>query len=329
MTTNYFLIILLSTYLAGVVFIFLLKKFALKFKLLVHRGMPLIGGMSIGLSFGLIYFLGSVSRGFLSRETLGIIFSSGIMLIFGIVDDLRELTIANKFLVQIIAISLLIFFGIRTKIVYIGDTLNIIITFIWMLGITNAFNHLDILDGLAAGIAAIVSLALFIICIINSDFATAILALALTGAALSFLSYNLPPARIYMGNSGSHFLGFVLAATALVISYAPMQRKIALLSPLLVLGFPVFDTAFLILMRIIKKSLPFKKSNDHLVLKFMALGYSKKKSLSIMLILTLFFSSCGILVSQVSNLFGAAIVFFVALVSVFVINKMSRVIVYD
>jgi UDP-GlcNAc:undecaprenyl-phosphate GlcNAc-1-phosphate transferase len=326
MQTEYFLTILLSSCLAGVGFIFILNKLALRFKLLIHRqGVFLIGGISMGLSFGLVSFFGSIPGGFLSREMLVIIFSSGIMLIFGVVDDLRELSIANKFLAQIIVTSLLVLFGIRAQIVHFGNALNIIITFLWVLGITNAFNHLDILDGLAAGIAVIVSLALFVICVLNNDFATAILTLALTGAALSFLIYNLPPARLYMGNSGSHFLGFVLSAIALVISYAPMQRKIALLSPLLVLGFPVFDTAFLILMRTIKKSLPFKKSNDHLALKIIALGYSKKKSLLIMLILTLFFSLCGIFVSQVSNLFGIIIVFLVALVSLLVIRKMSGV----
>jgi len=128
-----------------------------------------------------------------------------------------------------------------------------------------------------------------------------------------------------MGNSGSHFLGFVLAAIALVISYAPLERKIALFSPLLILGLPIFDTAFLISMRIIKKSLPFKKSNDHLALRFLALGYSRKKTLLIMLTLCLFFSLCGILVSLVSNLSGITIIVFVGLVSLALTKKMSRV----
>ena len=289
------------------------------------QGIPLIGGIAMGLSFiftCLLWF--SLHKG-LSQEARGIIVTSFIMLIFGAIDDRRELSVLAKFLVQIIATSLLIFFGIRTQIVYIGNLSNIIITFIWVLGITNAFNHLDVIDGLAAGTAIIVSLAFFIISLSNGDIKTAILSLSLAMAALSFLIYNFPPARIYMGNSGSHFLGFVLAAIALVISYAPLERKIALFSPLLILGLPIFDTAFLISMRIIKKSLPFKKSNDHLALRFLALGYSRKKTLLIMLTLCLFFSLCGILVSLVSNLSGITIIVFVGLVSLALTKKMSRV----
>jgi len=327
MLINYFLIVL-SSFLGVMVFIPLLRNLAVKYKILIPQGMPLVGGIAMGLSFVftcLLWF--SLHKG-LSQEARGIIVTSFIMLIFGAIDDRRELSVLAKFLVQIIAISLLIFFGIRTQIVYIGNILNIIITFIWVLGISNAFNHLDIIDGLAAGTAIIVSLAFFIISFLHGDMETIILTLGLMGAVFSFLIYNFPPAKVYMGNSGSHFLGFTLATIALVISYAPLQRKIALFSPLLVLGFPIFDTAFLILMRIIKKSLPFKKSNDHLVLRFIALGYSKKRALLIMLVLSIFFSLCGILVSQVSNLFGTVIVIFVVLVSLLLINKMRKVVVY-
>jgi len=279
----------------------------------------------MGLSFILSCLVGFSLYGGFSPQVRGIIIASSIMLIFGIIDDWRELSILTKFLVQIIATSLLIFFGVRTQIVYIGNITNIIITFIWMLGMINAFNHLDVIDGLAAGTAIIVSLTLFTISILNGDIKTAILSLSLACASFGFLIYNLPPARIYMGNSGSHFLGFTLAALALIISYAPLERKVALLSPILILGLPIFDTAFLISTRIIKKRLPFKKSNDHLALRFLALGYSKKKSLLIMLTSCLFFSLCGILASQVSNPFGIVIITFVVLLSLILTKKMVKV----
>ena len=128
-----------------------------------------------------------------------------------------------------------------------------------------------------------------------------------------------------MGNSGSHFLGFALAAIALIISYAPLERKIALLSPVLILGLPIFDTAFLILARIIKKSLPFKKSNDHLALRFLALGYSKKKALLTMLALCLFFSISGVWLSQVPNIFGFGIIGFLILMSLALTLKVNKV----
>ena len=318
-------LIALSGILLGVFFINLFKKFSLSHNLLIAKGMPLIGGIGLGLSFLLISLSIFFTYQSLSREVIGLIVSSSLMLAFGVIDDLKELSIWAKFLVQIIAASLLIFFGIRTHIVYIGNTLNIIITLIWVLGITNAFNHLDVMDGVASGTAIIVSFAFFIISVLNGDTRTAILSLILAGVVFSFFLYNFPPAKVYMGNSGSHFLGFILAGIALMLSYAPLERKLALLSPILILGFPIFDTVFLILARIMKKNLPFKKSNDHLTFRFLALGYSKKKTLLTMLGLCLFFSVSGVLLSQVSNLFGMAIIGFLILISLTLTIKVSKV----
>jgi UDP-GlcNAc:undecaprenyl-phosphate GlcNAc-1-phosphate transferase len=261
----------------------------------------------------------------LLQEIKGIIIASFIMLVFGIIDDWRELSILAKFLVQIIATTLMIAFGVRTQIAYIGNLANIIITFIWVLGISNAFNHLDVIDGLASGTAIIVSCAFFIISFLGGDIKNVILVLALSGAIFSFFIYNLPPAKIYMGNSGSHFLGFVLAAIALAISYAPLERKVALLSPLLILGFPIFDTVFLILMRLKQGRSVFKKSNDHLALRFLKMGYSKVKTLKAMLSLCLFFCLCGIVVSQVSNQWGITTIAFVVLVIFVLTKKMGKI----
>ncbi len=324
MLINYILVIL-SSFFTGIIFVFLLRKFSSRYNVLIYQKVPLIGGIAMGLSFIFACLVGFLFYGNFSQEARGIAVASFIMLIFGVIDDWRELSILAKFLAQIIATSLLILFGIRTQIVYIGNLANIIITFIWVLGISNAFNHLDVIDGLAAGTALIVSLAFFIISVLNGDIENVILALALSSAIFSFLIYNLPPAKIYMGNSGSHFLGFILAAIALAISYAPLERKIALLSPLFILGLPIYDTVFLIWARAIKKKLPFKKSNDHLALRFLILGYSKNKTLLTMLTLCLFFSICGILISQLSNLFGIIIIACAVLVSFILTNRMNKV----
>jgi UDP-GlcNAc:undecaprenyl-phosphate GlcNAc-1-phosphate transferase len=326
MSINY-LFIFLSGFLLNLVFIFLFKRISSKYSLLIYQGIPLIGGIAIALSFVLSCSLGFFLLGRLPEEAIGIIIASLIIFIFGVIDDWRELSIVAKFLFQVMATLLLVIFGVKTQIAHIGNPLNIMITFVWVLGITNAFNHLDIMDGLAAGTAAIVGSALFAICLLNGDINMAILSLAVTTISISFLIYNFPPARIYMGNSGSHFLGFVLAAIALAISYAPLERKIALLSPLLILGFPIFDTTFIILMRINKKRLPFKKTNDHLALRFLALGHSKKKVLSVMLALCLFFALCGVAVSQVPNLSGIIIIAFLVLVTLALAMRLSKVIV--
>lgn len=329
MKTNlYFALIPLSAFLLSLSFTIIFKRVSLKLKILAVQRIPLVGGMAIVMSFISVSLLSFLFCHNLSKEIIGIITASAIMVGFELVDDWRELSVMAKLVVQIIAASFLVIFGVRTQIVYIGNLLNIIITFIWIVGITNAFNHLDIMDGLAGGTAAIIGLGLFIIAALNADITSVILSLALSGAVLGFLIHNFPPAKVYMGNSGSHFLGFVLAVIALLISYAPLERKIALFSPLIVLGLPIIDTVFLILIRISKNKLPFKKTNDHLALRFLALNYSKKKTLAIMFSWCLFFCLCGVIVSRVPNFLGIGIIF-IAVLAGFILMKESRKIVID
>lgn len=310
---------------AVTIFLLPLKKAALKRRLLVSQGVPLVGGLAIGLVFLLIILFGFLLHGGLPSEIGGIMAASFLMLIFGAIDDLRELSVVVKLSAQLIAASFLIFLGVRTQIIHIGGPANIIITLAWILAITNAFNHLDVTDGVAGSTALIAALAFFAVAVLNRDIHTAILSLSLSGALVGFLIFNFPPAKVYMGNSGSHFLGFVLSAVALLISYAPVERKVALISPLLILGFPIFDTAFLVFLRIGKNKLPFKKSNDHLALRFLAAGYSKKKTLFTMACLSLFFSLCGVLLSRLPDMPGIAIIVIIVLLSLGLARKMGRV----
>ena len=317
--------ILLISIVLGIVLQISFKKLSLRHNILNPKGIPLTGGIGIGLSFCIACLIGFYGAGNLPKQAQGLLASSFSMLIFGLIDDWRELSIGAKFLVQIIATSMLIFFGIRTQIVYIGDILNIVITFLWVLGITNAFNHLDVLDGVAGLTAWVVSMSFLAISIFNHEYVAALLSLTIAGAVFSFLIYNFPPAKIYMGNSGSHFLGFTLASIALLISYAPMERKIALLSPLFILGLPIFDTFFLIFIRMGNRRLPYKKSNDHIALRFIKSGYSKDRTLLFMSLLSLFFCLSGVILSQVSNSLGIAVIGLVILVSLILAYRIGKV----
>jgi len=329
MLINYFLITA-AGFAISIPLIYLLEKVSLKSRILTaHSGMPLVGGVGITLSFIFACVFWSFLNSGMPQIVKGIILSSSVMLIFGVLDDWQEFSVTTKFLVQLVATSLLVISGIKTQIVYAGAAVNIIITFIWVLGITNAINHLDVIDGLAAGVTAIVSLAFFLVSFLNGNMHTGAISLSLAAASLGFLRYNFPPARLYMGNSGSHFLGFVLAAVALSISYAPSGREIALFTPLLILGLPILDTAFLIVIRIMKKNQPFKKSNDHLALRFLFIGYSKKKALLSMLGLCLFFCLCGIFLNWTPNLWGIGILLLAAAVSLIITKRLAEVVVND
>jgi len=319
-----YLLVFLIAITVSLVLQVLFKRISLKRKLLIKEGVPAIGGIAIGLAFFLASFLSLLSCPGLPSQVLGIIIASFIILVFGIIDDVMELSISVKFLMQISSVAVLVLFGVRTHIVGIGTFANLLVTFIWMLGITNSFNHLDVLDGLAGGVAVVAGSAFFIVSLLNADFVSAVLSLALVSSVLGFLVFNLPPAKVYMGNAGSHFLGFSLGAVALTISYAQMHNKVALLSPILILGFPVIDTILLIILRLRKKIIPFKKSNDHPVLKFLLIGYSKRRALLVMLAWCLFFSFFGVALSQVSNILGVVLIIFSILAAALFFRKVSK-----
>jgi UDP-GlcNAc:undecaprenyl-phosphate GlcNAc-1-phosphate transferase len=267
-----------------------------------------VGGQGVFLAFFIVSISSLFISGTMSPKAIGILLSSGLIFIFGLVDDLREVSVAAKFLFQLFTALILVIFGVRCQIVGIAQAVNLAISLVWIVGMSNAFNHLDITDGLAGGAAAFSSLGFLIISLLNQDRVSAIFSLALLGALIGFIFFNLPPAKVYMGNRGSHFLGLVLAAISLNISYASLERRAALLSPILILGFPLYDTAFLVLMRLKKCKLPFLKSNDHLVLRFLSSGCSKPTALLFMLGISALFVVSGILVSQLSNSGAMAVI---------------------
>jgi len=311
----------------SVFFVMLIKQIAKKYNILVIRDIPMTGGIGMALAFSItvLVFLCGSSRSWLAPEFWGIVLASVIVLVAGVVDDVRELSVAQKFFIQTIAAFILIASGVKTNIIFVGAELNALFSFLWIIGITNAVNLLDVMDGLAATVCLPILICFFAISFLNNDVTTLVLSMTLAGTILGFLIFNIPPAKVYMGNSGSHFLGLLLAAIALTARYAPSGREMALFSPFLILGFPIFDTAFLVMMRIKKGKSAFNKSNDHLALRYLKQGHSKAKTLILMLVLSVFFVVCGFSLSRVPNL-AAFVVLVVAVVFSFLLTKkMSHV----
>jgi UDP-GlcNAc:undecaprenyl-phosphate/decaprenyl-phosphate GlcNAc-1-phosphate transferase len=322
--TGFFLLPLLG-FSVGMVAISLLRKFSQRYNILNIKGIPHVGGIGMGIAFFVVSLLILCLYKASVNTIIGILAPSMLMLAFGIIDDKNELSVWQKLSGQIIAVVLLVAFGVRTNIVNIGYGLNLAITFIWVIGITNAFNHLDIMDGLAAASALIVSVALFIVTILSRDMALALLSLATAAIIFSFLIKNFPRAEIYMGNCGSHFIGFILAAIAIAVSYAPINRKAALVTPLLIMGLPIFDTAFVTFMRMIKGKSALMKSNDHLAIRFLKAGYSKNRTLFYLLSLSIFLAACGILIRWVPNYTGFAIIGIAVVVCAALAIRMAKV----
>lgn len=288
------------------------------------RQIPWLGGTAIYLAFIITIFL--FRKMFILDTTFwGVIWGSLIIFLIGLRDDLRELKPIFKLIAQILPAIILIIYGVKTQIIFVSPVFNLLITFLWILGITNAFNLLDILDGLCAGLAIIIALTFFSLGLASSHYLVCLITISLLGASLGFLRYNLPPAKIFLGDSGSLFVGFVLAAIGIALSYAYPQHEIALFTPVLVLGVPIFDLGFVVLMRLKKKRSPLKKSKDHLALRYLSLGYSQKRVLYWMYLFGIFFSLCAILVSKLSNKMGLFVIALVIFVCFIITLKMSKI----
>lgn len=293
---------------------------SLKRKVINKEGIPFLGSLPICLAaFNSITIFNFFSNRQVDLQYIFI--AAALILILGLFDDFKNLSPFLKIFAQlIITIIFIRLTNIKIQIVFIPSFLNIILTIIWFLAITNAFNLLDIMDGLSGGLAIIISLAFFVASVLTNNFAMAILSVALAGSLLAFLRYNLAPAKIYMGNAGSLFIGFILAAISLSISYAPLGREVALITPLIILGLPIYDTGFVVLMRLMKGKSPVLKSNDHFALRLLALGYSKKEVLILMYSFASFFAICAISLSRLSNLAGL-IVITILICTSFIIGK--------
>lgn len=320
-----YLIVFTSALVLSMLCTFLLAKFSLKHKILRTNSIPLVGGLGVGLAFIFSLALGVFTMNLPLAKILAITVASLAMLFFGVIDDLRELSVVHKFLVQSICIVFLIACGIKTNIMYLGYWGNVAISFFWLLGVTNAFNLLDILDGLTTGLVLIISSAFLLIGFLSVDLNVQILSLILCSCSIGFLFFNFPPAKVYLGNSGSHFFGLLLASIALIAHYASESNTVALFTPIVILGLPIMDTILLIIFRLIKKKPPFNKSKDHLVLKIKALGFSPVRVILIMYLLCFIFSGCGVILTRVNNLMALGIIIAVCVFSVGVFSQLIKI----
>lgn len=246
------------------------------------HAMPRFGGMAIflGTTIAMLMFLNE------NEKILWILIGGLMIYVLGVVDDLQNLPAKVKFLIQI-AIAVLMytgnirisfitnFFGIgRTD---LGSILTFIVTVLWIVGITNTVNLIDGLDGLAAGTAAISSLCIAYVAYIHGVYIVAAAMLALAGGALGFLPYNFYPASIFMGDGGSLFLGFMLSTLSL-LGTVKSATFVAVIIPVLVLGLPIFDTAFAIFRRLINRRPIMEADKGHLHHRLMKLGYGQRRA---------------------------------------------------
>jgi UDP-GlcNAc:undecaprenyl-phosphate GlcNAc-1-phosphate transferase len=221
-----------------------------------------LGGLAVFVSF----LVGFSLFYELDRQVLAILFGGTLIVLLGFLDDIGNLGPATKLLGQTLAVLLVMKAGVAIKIVFLPDYLAYPLSFLWLMGLTNAFNIIDIMDGLSAGVGAFACLFLSVIALLNGQVAAASMALALMGALIGFLAYNFHPARIYLGDAGSLFIGFTLGALGMVGVYA-RDNSVAVLAPVLILGVPIFDTVFVVAVRWMRGENPLRGSPDHFALR--------------------------------------------------------------
>ena len=246
------------------------------------KAMPRFGGLAIfaGSTVSMLIFLN------FDPKIISITIGGLLIYILGITDDIRHLSPKVKFLGELVVAIVMYVNGIRIEFItnffgsgnnQLGDALCFIITVVWIVGITNTINLIDGLDGLAAGTAAIISLCIAYAAYIHGTYVTAGAMLAVAGGALGFLPFNFYPAKSFMGDGGSLFLGFMLSSLS-VLGTVKSATLFAVIIPVLVLGVPIFDTFFAILRRLVNKKPIMEADKGHLHHRLMNLGYGQRRA---------------------------------------------------
>lgn len=294
----------------------------------VHKKpMPFLGGIIIYISFLVTLTL---HTSFVDRVHFIIIVSSTLILIGGIIDDIYPMKPKGKLLIQIIAISILVFNDIYIKNIslfpggnkFTFGVLGIPLMFGWVILVTNAFNLIDGLDGLAAGVSFIVSSTIFIISIISENFSSAIVSAVLCGTLIGILPYNFYKAKIFIGDSGSQFVGFILSVIS-VNGFNNLNDEFIILIPIVICGLPLFDALTSIVRRIIRKKPIMQADRGHIHHKLIFFGLSHPISVIIMYLISFLFGIIAVFMG-ISN-----INLFVLLMFIFLIFLIFLIFIFD
>jgi len=254
------------------------------------KPIPLIGGLAIfyGFIVAILCFCD------IDTGLRGILIGSFIIVGLGVLDDVMDIKAIYKLLVQIIAAGIVVLHGVSitnftnpnmfSDVQYISlGFWGVPITIFWIVAVTNALNLIDGLDGLAVGISSISALSLFVISLITNQINLAIFTAAIVGAGFGFFPFNMYPAKIFMGDTGSTFLGFVLSCVS-VLGLFKGYAVISFAIPFLILALPIFDTFFAIIRRVLKGQSPMTADRGHLHHRLIDMGFNQKQTVVILCI---------------------------------------------
>ena len=263
---------------------------------------PRMGGLAIFFGF----ILSTLVFMPLTEQLRGMLLGAVLIVILGIFDDIYALPAKPKFLVQIVAATIAAMSGncvefLSNPNIFSSEPywelgwFSIPFSVLWIVGITNAVNLIDGLDGLACGVSAIASLTMFAVALLVAESNVAVLLAALMGACLGFLPYNMNPAKVFMGDTGALLLGYLLA-TLSVVGMFKFYAIVTFIVPVLALALPLLDTLFAIVRRVLRGQSPFTPDRGHLHHRLVDLGLNHKQAVALMYAISALLGLCAVVV---------------------------------
>ena len=281
---------------------------------------PRLGGLAIFMGFMVsILLFANVME---DRQMRGILLGAVVIVILGVVDDITPLPAKLKFVVQILAAILPVSHGVVIRVIsnpnlfspnpywQMGNVVSVVITVLWIVGITNSVNLIDGLDGLANGVSAISATTMLVLALLVSQAQVAIVMAALVGACIGFMPYNMNPAKMFMGDTGATFLGYILA-TMSIQGLFKFYAVISFAVPFLILGLPIFDTAFAMIRRMAHGQSPMHPDRGHIHHRLIDMGLSQKQAVASLYVISAILGLSAVVLTTSNE--WKALLFFVAL----------------
>ena len=272
--------------------------------------MPRLGGLAIYCGF-IIAILCTVH---INKDVLGIITGGTFIVLLGVLDDKYSLPAKVKLLGQIVAALILCAFDIKIEWLnnpwggyFYLDLFSVPFTVFWVISFTNVVNLIDGLDGLAAGVSGIASITVILVAVQQGFYSVAVITAALAGGIIGFIRYNFNPASIFMGDTGSMFIGYMLAAIS-IFGAVKSAATIALIVPAVALGLPIMDTAFAILRRYTNGRPIFQPDKGHLHHRLLAMGMSQRQAVVLMYAISAALSVAAVVLTEVDGYFAALVI---------------------
>ena len=291
---------------------------------------PVFGGVAIYTGFVATMILVRLMTGYPTgtlTNLRSLVIGGTLVFLLGLVDDFlrpQGVDYKPKFAVQILAASLLVLFGLRIRFIE-PSWVAAAVTMIWAVGVTNAFNIIDIMDGLSASQAAVAALGFLLLSLPSEELYVNVASAALAGATVGFLPWNFSKKRkVFMGDSGSLTIGFVLAGISLGTRYSDMNDA-GVFAPLLILFVPVFDTFFVSILRLNQGKSPFLGSKDHYALRLEKTGLTRPQIVLVSAGAATFFSFCAFLATQYDLKGAVAVYLLVAAVVLWIGRRLALV----